>query len=70
MARDTDLNIIVEKFKITGRVPSAQQQPIAGDFTNLPDDLRGFIETAKSIKDCRAKLPRNCGKCPSSSYWR
>lgn len=64
MARDTDINIIVSKFRITGRVPASQQQPMAGDFTNLPTDLRGFIETAKSIKDVRRKLPKQLQEMP------
>lgn len=64
MARDTDINIIVQKFRITGRVPGTQQQPMAGDFTNLPTDLRGFIETAKSIKDVRKQLPPQLREMP------
>ena len=57
LANDTDINIIVQKFRTTGRVPAAQNQPMAGDFTHLPTDLRGFIETAKSIKETRRQLP-------------
>lgn len=64
MARDTDINIIVQKFRITGRVPAAQQEPIAGDFTNLPTDLRGFIESARSIKDVRKQLPQQLRDMP------
>lgn len=64
MARDTDINIIVSKFRITGRVPAAQQQPMAGDFTNLPTDLRGFIESARTIKDVRKQLPPQLREMP------
>lgn len=64
MARDTDINIIVEKFRITGRVPGAQTEPMAGDFSELPDDLRGFIESAKSIKEVRRKLPPQLREMP------
>lgn len=64
MAKDTDINIIVSKFRITGRVPAAQHQPMAGDFTNLPTDLRGFIESARTIKDVRKKLPPQLREMP------
>lgn len=56
-AKDTDINVIIGKFKISGRVPAPAGDPIYGDFTTLPDDLRGMIEEAKSMKDRRAKLP-------------
>lgn len=56
-ARETDINVIIGKFKISGRVPAPAGDPIYGDFTTLPGDLRGMIEEAKSIKDRRTKLP-------------
>lgn len=57
MAKDTDINIIVQKFRTTGRVPGSDTEPMSGDFTEMPEDLRGFIECAKSMMDHRAKLP-------------
>ncbi|QXP08238.1 MAG: internal scaffolding protein [Arizlama microvirus] len=56
-AKDTDLNVIMKKYAVTGRVPGAPGQPIYGDFTNLPTDLRGMIEEARSIKERRKSLP-------------
>lgn len=64
MAKDTDINIIVQKFRITGRVPGAQQTPIAGDFTNLPTDLREMIETSRDLKRRRAQLPPELREMP------
>lgn len=57
-AHDTDINVIVKTFRRTGMVPGAQQPPMVGmDFTQLPTDLRGFIETANTLNQLRNKLP-------------
>lgn len=56
-AAQTDINVIVKSFKITGRVPGASTEPMAGDFSELPTDLREMIETAKGIKEKRQGLP-------------
>lgn len=56
-ARDTDINVIVGRFVKTGMAPAAKNQPMAGDFSNLPTDLAGFINTAKTMKYLRNKLP-------------
>lgn len=58
MARDTDINVIVGKFKITGRVPGGNGQPMTGDWTQLPQDLRGFIDTARDFNNKRRMLPK------------
>lgn len=64
MAKDTDINVIVGRFSITGRVPGAQGQPMSGDFTQMPDDLRGFIEAAKEMKEHRNRLPEQLRDLP------
>lgn len=57
-ARDTDINVIVKTFTRTGMVPSGQGKPLVGlDFTQLPQDLRGFIETANSLNQIKNRLP-------------
>lgn len=39
-------------------VPGAHNAPMMGmDFTNLPTDFRGFIETARTLNQLRDKLP-------------
>lgn len=57
-ARDTDINVIVKRFTQTGMVPGSQQTPMSGDFTNLPRDLRGYIETSKQLHALRHRLPK------------
>lgn len=56
-AREADINVIVGRFTKTGMVPVAKLQPMAGDYSQLPTDLRGFIETARGLHDLRRKLP-------------
>jgi len=56
-AKDTDINVIVNQFMKTGQAPGAATQPMYGDFTQLPNDLRGMIELNRSMKDKRASLP-------------
>lgn len=57
-ARDTDINVIVKTFTRTGMVPAAQGKPLVGmDFTQLPQDLRGFIETANNLNQIKNRLP-------------
>lgn len=56
-AYDTDINVIVGRFLKTGAAPGTAQEPMSGDFSELPEDLRGYIEASRSIKDTRRRLP-------------
>lgn len=56
-ARDTDINVIVAQFTIHGQVPGQTGQPMYDDFTQLPSDLRGFIERSRELETAKAKLP-------------
>lgn len=56
-AKETDINVIVAKMGITGTVPGSPQEPMYGDWTHLPTDLRGYIETARELETLRAQLP-------------
>lgn len=57
-ARETDINIIVSKMGIGRVVAGAAQPPMYADFTDLPRDLRGFIEEARQLDTLRSKLPK------------
>lgn len=63
-ARDTDINVIIGRFRRTGMVPVSQTQPMSGDFTALPQDLRGYIEAAKQKELIRRKLPKELQEMP------
>lgn len=56
-ADHTDINVIVTQFLRTGQVPNPAKQPIYGDFSQLPEDTRGFIELGRSLDDLKASLP-------------
>lgn len=58
-ARETDINVIVKRYGIgNGQAPGRAGEPMYGDFTQLPDDLRGFIETARTIEQHKRNLPK------------
>lgn len=63
-AKDTDINVIVGKFSITRRVPGSDTQPMSGDFSNLPTDLREMIETSRDMRRRRAELPKELRDLP------
>lgn len=63
-AKATDINVIVKSFKVTGRVPGSDTPPIAGDFTALPTDLRGMIETSRELQKRRRSLPPQLRELP------
>lgn len=57
-AHDTDINVIVKGYLRHGQVPGAKQPPTFGeDYSQLPTDLRGFLELAKSVEAKRQTLP-------------
>lgn len=56
-ARETDINVIVRRMGISGQAPRAAGEPMYGDFTQFPQDLRDFIHTARGIETHRRKLP-------------
>lgn len=55
-ASQTDLNVIVNQFLKTGTT-SSRGNPRYGDFSELPQDLRGMIEQARSVQRLRRGLP-------------
>lgn len=56
-AHDTDINVIVKRYGVFGQAPGIDKEPIYGDFSDLPTDLRGFIEMGRTLDDERARLP-------------
>lgn len=56
-ANDTDINVIVRRMGVGGALPGNTKSPMYGDFTGLPPDLRGFLESADQLRDQYANLP-------------
>jgi len=64
-ANDTDINVIVGQFLVHGQVPGGAKKPIYGeDYTQLPNDLRGFIEMGRTLKEHRDRLPKELQGMP------
>lgn len=57
LARETDINVIIGRFAVSGTVPSAPRPPMYGDTSQLPTDLRGLIEMGKSLNRLKRSLP-------------
>lgn len=57
-SKDTDINVIVGKFVTTRRVPGSDVEPMSGDFSEVPTDLREMIETARDLKRRQSELPK------------
>lgn len=55
-ARETDINVIVERLAISGTLPQGKT-PIYGDFSKLPTDLRSMIEMGRRMKALHRRLP-------------
>lgn len=63
-ARETDINVIVGRYGISGQVPAPAQEPMYGDFSNVPTDLRAAIETARQLETHRKQLPQQLAEMP------
>lgn len=56
MADDTDINVLLERFKITGQLPGNMVPPSYGDFTGLTD-YRSAMDAVLRAQDEFMKLP-------------
>lgn len=56
-AHETDINVIVGKFGIGNTVMGNANPPMYEDFSELPTDLRGFIESRTRLEEARLALP-------------
>lgn len=56
-ADETNVNIIMKKYRVTGLAPGAPKAPMYGDFTTLPYDLRELLEEAHKFPRYMDELP-------------
>lgn len=63
-AKDTDINVIVKRYGVHGTAPGINGEPLYGDFTNIPTDLRTMIETSRELENYRRKLPKQLAELP------
>lgn len=57
-ANDTDINVIVKKFTISGQAPGTTKEAVFADFTEMPTNLRDMIEAGRSLQRELGKLPQ------------
>jgi len=63
-AEETDINVIIRDFMKTGQATGPAEEPMWGDFTELPTDLRGMIEQSREIAKLRRDLPKELRDLP------
>lgn len=63
-ANDTDVNVIVKRYAITGTAPGAAHEPMYEDFTSIPGNLRDMIEQTRSVAKLRRTLPAPLREMP------
>lgn len=56
-ANDTDINVIIKRYGITGSAPGAAHEAMYEDFSELPNDLREMIEQSRDMARLRRELP-------------
>ena len=49
-AEDADINVMLERFKVTGQMPMAAQQAAYGDFTQV-GDFRSAMDALRSAQE-------------------
>lgn len=55
---DADINVMLEKFKVTGVMPQGVVMPSYGDFTGV-SDYRTAVDAIKKASDAFMELPAN-----------
>lgn len=56
-APDTDLNVILKRYAQSGTIQSHGKEPMYVDWTEYPEDFRGYIHQARELERHRARLP-------------
>lgn len=53
---ETDINVILERFGVTGHLPVTAVQPMSGDFTTITD-FQTALETVRASEENFMRLP-------------
>lgn len=54
---DADINVILERFNITGELPSSSREPQYGDFLDSPVDYKQALDVVMSAQSSFNELP-------------
>lgn len=55
-ANDSDINVIMEKYAVTGQLPKVIQEGLYGDFTEV-GDYRGAVERIRAADEAFMLVP-------------
>lgn len=64
-ARETDLNVILTRYMQSGTVQSHGKQPMYMDWTEMPEDLRGYLEAREAMEEHKLALPEQLRDIPT-----
>lgn len=57
-ADETDINVIVKRYGVYGTIPQGKKEAQFGmDYSEIPNDLRDMIESARMLEIYRGELP-------------
>lgn len=54
---DADINVILERFNVTGELPSSPREPQYGDFLDSPVDYKQAMDVVMSAQSAFNALP-------------
>lgn len=66
-AEEADINVLVERFGVTGQIPQKVRMPTYGDFTgvnNYQDALNAIMEAERSFMQLPAKVRQRFNNDP------
>lgn len=63
-ADETNVNIIMKKYAITGSIPGHNKPHIDMDLSLMPSDLRTMLEITREVGKLRDQLPRELKDIP------
>lgn len=63
-AGETSLHTIISRYGVSGQMPVTNRTPITGDLTKMPTELREVFQMARSMRENRAKLPKQLRELP------
>lgn len=54
---ECDINVILERFGVTGQLPLNAMQPLTGDFVNVEGDYQMALEAVRAADENFMRLP-------------
>lgn len=65
-ASETDLNVVLKRYAQSGTIQSHGKEPMYYDWTEFPEDFRGYLAAARNAEDLREQLPPGLRNMPDA----